>query len=182
MLDMVKASEKIITDTSQMAIPPGSPEQNEEAPAEDKRFNDNGDGTVTDNTTGLIWLKHAVCLEIGSWEEAVKRINALNQGGNFYCGDYPAGKYNDWRLPTVKELLSLIDYSYYAPAVCNSMGKGQCNDNDPFYDLQPLIYWSSTTDAYKPENAWFVNFGYGNVRYAKKINEYYIWAVRGRKK
>lgn len=61
-------------------------------------FTDNGDGTVTDNNTGLIWLQPAD--EKMTWEEAV-----------VYGQEYEASADEGWRLPTIKELYSLIDFS-----------------------------------------------------------------------
>jgi hypothetical protein len=61
-------------------------------------YTDNGDGTITDNNTGLMWIK-----ERGSkmsWNDAVAGANSNNTGG-----------YNDWRMPTIKELYSLILFS-----------------------------------------------------------------------
>lgn len=62
-------------------------------------YTDNGDGTVTDNVTGLIWSQE-LSRESMSWSEALA-----------YCKKLKTGKYKDWRLPTVKELWSIRDYS-----------------------------------------------------------------------
>lgn len=58
-------------------------------------YTDNNDGTITDNITGLVWLKDMG--EKLSYEEAMKKVNSINVGGH-----------NDWRVPTLKELYSLI--------------------------------------------------------------------------
>lgn len=62
-------------------------------------YKDNGDGTITDNVTGLIWSK-ALSTSAFSWTDASKYTDGLNLGG-----------YTDWRLPTIKELCSLRDFS-----------------------------------------------------------------------
>ena len=73
--------------------------------------------------------------------------------------------YNDWRLPTVKELLTLVDYSKVYPA---SILK------DTFSEY----YWSSTTSAEHKGSAWFVLFTGGHINcYSKKYN-LYVYCVR----
>ena len=80
----------------------------------DPRFTDNGDGTVTDNCTGLIWLKNANCFEPTEWSVALTDCNDLADG---ICGLTDGSVVGDWRLPNVKELLSLIDYANNFPAL-----------------------------------------------------------------
>lgn len=60
-------------------------------------YTDNGDGTITDNNTGLIWTKS---FEVLSYDDAVKKAKKLQSGG-----------YSDWRVPTIKEAYSLILFS-----------------------------------------------------------------------
>lgn len=62
-------------------------------------YTDNGDGTVTDNNTGLMWQKIPTSEEF-SWKEAIKYCNKLKLGGH-----------SDWRMPTLKELFSVSDFS-----------------------------------------------------------------------
>jgi len=78
-----------------------------------------------------------------TWELALADCEGLNLGG-----------YTDWRLPTVKELRSLVDYSRYLPAI-----------NDTYFqDTVSSIYWSSTP-ATSASYAWSVNFKYGDNSY-----------------
>ena len=74
-----------------------------------QRFTDNGDGTVTDSLTGLMWLKDGGCMK-AKWKSALTAVAGLNnhQGQN-NCAGYN-GNYSDWRLPTVNELKSLVNY------------------------------------------------------------------------
>ena len=72
--------------------------------SEDKRFKDNGDRTVTDTQTGLMWMQADSYIQAGSWLtwfEAIKFIAQLNGEG--------FTDYHDWRAPTVKELQSLYE-------------------------------------------------------------------------
>ena len=70
------------------------------------RFTDNGNGTVTDNLTGLIWLKNANCFGAKDWAMALSDANTLNNGE---CGLTDGSVEGDWRLPNVREMQSLID-------------------------------------------------------------------------
>jgi hypothetical protein len=80
----------------------------------DPRFTDHGDGTVTDNLTGLIWLKNANCFGRRTWNQALSECNNLANGS---CGLTDGSSAGDWRLPNVRELQSLVDYSRYDPAL-----------------------------------------------------------------
>ena len=71
------------------------------------RFTDNGNGTVTDNLTGLIWLKNASCYGQMPWTNALNVANALASGS---CGLTDGSIAGAWRLPNVREMQSLIDY------------------------------------------------------------------------
>ena len=133
------------------------------------RFTDNGDGTVTDNLTGLMWTKDA---DIGSggrtWSEALSD-----------CASCTAGGHSDWRLPNVRELHSLIDYGQWDPALSNTSGLGRWAEDDPFINVQSVNYWSSTTYANNPDLAWYVILNVGAVGNNGKVNGYYVWCVRG---
>ena len=141
------------------------------------RFKDNGDGTVTDDLTGLIWLKNANCADATkSWFDALTYCNTLNSGE---CGLTDDSEEGDWRLPNVKELQSLIHYGFNSPALPNTAGTGQWTPGDPFTNVQSSYYWSSTTYVYGTNNAWYVYMGDGLVVYRWRINGNYVWPVRG---
>ncbi len=119
-------------------------------------FTDNGNGTVTDHKTGLIWQKG----EPGymTWQSALNYCENLNLANN-----------SDWRLPNIKELESLTDDTRYNPAI----------DTNFFPNAHASNYWSSATFAANPRNAWYVNFGYGYVDYSYKGSYvYYYYCVR----
>ncbi len=122
-------------------------------------FIDNGDGTISDISTGLMW-QQAIAPEPYTWEQALA-----------YCENLtlPAGVYSDWRLPNRNELQSIVDYSRFIPAIDITFFPGTMASN----------YWSSTTYALYSGYAWIVNFYYGNVDYYGKSDYRYVRAVRG---
>jgi hypothetical protein len=153
------------------------------------RFTDNLDGTVTDNLTGLIWLKEANCIATNypefdndatpgngmvTWQHAFGFILEINVGIFPDCG---AGN-TDWRLPNRFELESLLDMAYYDPALPDTAGTGQWSEGNPFTNVQSYYYWSSTT--YEPHTivAWIVHMGMGFVNGGSKSDTYYVWPVR----
>lgn len=142
------------------------------------RFVDNNNGTVTDNLTGLIWLKEGQCVAFSAgdatgrnsrlWAAAVASANQLASG---YCGLTDGSKAGDWRLPNVNELFSLIDRGQLNPALPTG---------------SPLAastaaggYWSSTIYAGDSGSAWLVNCYDGYVFYISKSVDYYVRCVRG---
>ncbi len=154
------------------------------------RFTDNGDGTVTDNLTGLMWLKDANCIQTNypgfdkdeihgdgqvTWQHALDFVSGINAGTYSNCG----GGYTDWRLPNVKELQSLLHYAYYDPAVPNTAGTGQWTSGDPFTGVQSSSYWSATTYASDTSSAWLVRIYVGNVYHNGKSLGNNVWPVRG---
>ncbi len=152
------------------------------------RFTDNSDGTVTDNLTGLIWLKQANYISTGgdtgmtTWNNAIDFCKALATG---MCGLSDGSSTGDWRLPSRFELESLHDLKYYSPALSNTLGTGQWSEGDPFTNVQyindPLDdhYWSSTTNADNPVRAWTVIMLYGFVGCSSKTGIALVWPVRG---
>ncbi len=131
------------------------------------RFTDNGDGTVTDNLTGLVWLKNADCFGKKIWTTALSDANTLNSGE---CDLTDGSLEGDWRLPNVRELHSLIDYGRWMPALPNP---------HPFLNVQLSYYWSSTYYQSDKEYAWTVYLRLGNVSYMIKTETHYVWPVRG---
>lgn len=102
------------------------------------RFTDNNDGTVTDNLTGLIWLKNADCVGGKDWSQALDFCNSLKAGD---CGLTDGSNSGDWRLPNLRELQSLLHYGFYDPAVPNTAGDGKWTTNgEPFIDVRSLYY------------------------------------------
>jgi pimeloyl-ACP methyl ester carboxylesterase len=126
-------------------------------------FVDNGNGTVTDTSTGLMWQQDTARDGEGNydpmnWEEALA-----------YCESRTLGGHTDWRLPTIKELRSLVDYSRYNPAINTAF----------FPNTVSCSYWSSTTDALSTVYAWGVDFDYGGDGWDGRSYGSYVRAVRG---
>ena len=139
----------------------------------DPRFIDKRDGTVSDNLTGLIWLKNAKCFRMMDWESARLAVKRLKDGD---CGSEPdlilsdGSSAGDWRLPTMKELCALIDYSRRDPAL---------PDGQVFSDFPPGYFWSSTLLDYHPGNAWILYIESGTTCYESiQNNAGHIWPVR----
>jgi cytochrome c5 len=133
----------------------------------DPRFAGNGDGTVTDNLTGLIWLRDANCFGQRNWANALSDANGLQDGS---CGLTDGSVAGDWRLPNIRELQTLFDHSQHDPAL--PLGY-------PFSGVQTNLYWSSTSDASFPANArhaWFLNGGGGD--FPKTAATVSVWPVR----
>jgi hypothetical protein len=124
-------------------------------PFPNPRFTDNGNGTVRDNMTGLIWLKQANCFTLGQlWPDALQLASRLHDSGTSEttddCGLSDGSVAGDWRLPNLKELESLVDFRFISSdlssiALSNAAGIGPWTDGDPFIGARPSQYWSSTS-------------------------------------
>jgi len=159
----------------------GCPNQN--------RFSDNGDGTVTDSCTGLMWQKKTADINgdgsITPIADEITWCQALT-----YCDDlilcndgtwttnpqeaqlHGGVKYDDWRLPNVYELHSLVDYGRVSPAI------------DPVFATKLTEYWTSTTTPGESDHAMDVLFQLRNLPEGVVDNEWkddpddYVRAVR----
>ena len=148
------------------------------------RFTDNGDGTVSDHLTGLVWLKDASCAGVPGWADALTFPKVLWDGstlvGGGDCNIDDGSKEGDWRLPSIWELMSLLDYEYASPMVPNAMGDGQWSNGNPFINISTsAYYWSSTTSTDQPTHAFAVNFGSGYAEAVLKTDSSpTAWVVR----
>jgi uncharacterized protein DUF1566 len=119
------------------------------------RFEVVGD-VVRDLTTGLEWTREAASDKRLTWAEAKEACEKLDLAGG------------GWRLPTIKELLSLVDYERHDPAI------------DPVFKCDATLYWTSTPYAPSPAVcAWGVGFGDGDAGCSGRDGDGFVRAVRG---
>lgn len=148
-------------------------------------YQDNGDGTITDLNTGLIWQKSPG--QKLTWDDAVAQAETINLGGN-----------TDWRVPTITELYSLMDFNGvtgktaeasipYLDTTYFDFKYGDESAGERFIDSQ---FWSSTvyvsTTMFDAETVFGVNFADGRIKgYPKfrsesgEANQLYVRYVRG---
>lgn len=145
------------------------------------RLVDNGDGTITDTVSRLMWQKEPFAATV-DWEEALAQCEALilNKDGVWtFASPNAAGvKYDDWRLPNRNELQSIVNYAREKPAADTSYFPV---DSFPVVPgTAPLVFWTATTNAAVVRNAWTVDFNDGMVRGLVKIDasQCYYRAVR----
>jgi hypothetical protein len=118
--------------------------------------------TVTDIQTGLMWIKNASLLDFPlSWSEALLSVKEFNKSGLY-------GYYN-WKIPNRRELFSLISFDTINP----SLPTGH-----PFTDVFNGYYWTSSTCARLPNQAWYIHFGGARVFKGMKHGSYMVWPVR----
>lgn len=117
---------------------------------------DNGDGTISDPLTGLMWRK-AEDGQLRSWQDALA-----------YCESLEFAGYSDWKLPNVRELETIVDESRYPVSI------------DPVFTVNPNtnVYSSSTTWVRAPDRAWYVIFSGGLVSHYPKSFERGVRCVR----
>ena len=128
------------------------------------RFTDNGDQTITDHLTGLTWDKNAnPAGAVKTWQLALDYVNTLNSQN--YRG------HTDWRLPNINELRSLANAQQGDLAAwLNSQG---------FTGVQGAVYWSSDSDAFYTDSAWYIGMSSGYVYSSSKFGSNIAWPVRG---
>ena len=153
-------------------------------------YTDNGDGTITDNNTGLMWEKksddggihdvdNVYTWAMGSEPSTMNGtmvtefLATLNTEPCFvgHC---------DWRIPNVKELQSILNLQNVNPAVStafNTRCAASCTVTSCSC-TQSTNYWSSTTYMNLPNNAFTVVFNFGLTFYNFKIGSHYVRAVR----
>lgn len=135
-------------------------------------FKDNGDGTITDYATGLMWQKSG-SLDYMSYEKAKAYVGMLNR-------DKFAG-YMDWRLPTVDELKSLLTQEKQSKDLCiDPVLTGETVHYelyiDPIFDMTQE--WCSTSDQKASDGAWNIYFYDGRVGWNYFHDNNYVRAVR----
>jgi len=139
------------------------------------RFSDNQDGTVTDQLTGLVWLKNAGCFNPTNWDGALTDVNNLSSG---QCGLADGSNAGTWRLPNLGELESLIDVTSANPAL---------PPGNYFENVSTGVYWTSTAywgGSSGSFEAWAIRLGDGGyvndgVANLMATSQNAVWAVKG---
>ena len=127
-----------LPDTGQVASLSTLPGEDSDYAVNPPTYKDNGDGTVTDKVTGLMWQQ----VDGGemTWEQAAAYADSLTLGG-----------YSDWRLPFSKELFSLMDEGTINPAL----------NTDYFPTSTAEYWWSSDAAVDNATKVWVTNAGGG---------------------
>lgn len=184
---------------------------------------DNGDGTITDVNTGLMWEKKS---DDGTLNDKDLRYpwaglcsgdgvtlcgrdaDCAGPGGVCENGDFQTaspngitifewvdqlnaatfGGHDDWRVPNIRELESLVNYELFSPSVSApfNVNCGASSSGNPGCTIAtcsctvPSVYWSSSTVSDDPRIAWSVNFDNGDVvAGVKGVSNLFVRAVRG---
>lgn len=119
------------------------------------RFVDNGDGTISDVCTGLMWQKETAPLQM-TWQNAL-----------IYSDTLGLADYTDWRLPNVTELHSIVNWGTLNPS------------SYPPFETEIDWYWSSTSNALDNQLNWSIRFSGGDLSFRIKTAEQLVRAVRG---
>lgn len=140
------------------------------------RFVDNGDGTVTDNATGLMWTKNANHGAM-SWGAALS-----------YCDNLETNGYSDWRLPSVNKTDG-NNGGAMGDAELDTVGRPNgvptaspfTMPGSPFTNVQTGYYWSRTGhEVYGPSGfPWYMTMSTGAMNYDPRPNTAIVWPVRG---
>ena len=129
-------------------------------------YTNNNNGTITDNTTGLMWK---ACDQRQAWDNNNTAANLTDDNCTYDSNatdtyiwtaalteaqNHTFAGYDDWRLPNIKELTSIADYTAINPSI-----------NPVFPNANTAIFWSSTlyADITNSNAAWNVNFGTGFI-------------------
>ena len=120
------------------------------------------DEVVLDRTTGLIWTKNACLSDFPmTWNEALTFIEELNHSELY--------GYDDWKLPNRRELFSLMSHEAINPSLPNG---------HPFINVFTGYYWTSTSCARLPNQAWYIHLGGARVFKGMKYGSYMVWPAR----
>ncbi len=149
------------------------------------RFVDNGDGTVSDTCTGLMWAKRMARPAANfspapdgsgrvDWEKALDYCCDLGKQAGVDVGDadnppFDGAGHDDWRLPNVRELLSIIHYGRLVPGDSLQRNKPAVDPVFAIPDLELITptlpygeFWTSTTASWGPGAAMVVGLSYGH--------------------
>lgn len=164
-LSSIGTSTNSLISTSSLAVSSSTRGLPPETPT---NYTDNKNGTITDNYTGLVWKKCTQGMtgndcKIGSpslrlWAKARTE-----------CDDLVFAGKSDWRMPTLKELQSIVHTGVYNPAI----------NRDYFLNTSDYPYWTSTSPAEYPASKFTVIFSDGSVYFRDSNNFAATRCVRG---
>lgn len=130
-------------------------------------FTNNGDGTITDNVTSLMWQMDHDGFSY-NWFEATGTYDATNNPGTTdVCGGLTLGGHTNWRLPEKRELKSIVDYGVVSPSI----------DATYFPSTGIFNYW--TASEYDSTTAWYGQFLDGSIKQGDKTTDMHLRCVRG---
>ena len=131
--------------------------------------------TFLDKNTGLMWQDDKeVIIKKSKYGKITKKNRDLNwTEANEYCENLKLAGFDDWRLPTLYELESIIDYKYKDNAPYNKVNKRF------FKNMKTTYYWSSSEYVHYPREAWLVKFDWGESYIYPKDKYKMVKCVRG---
>jgi hypothetical protein len=140
----------------------------------DDRFSINANATITDKQTGLIW-KHCLEGQSGADCETDSADKMTWQDALAQADNSTFTNATDWRLPNIKELISIVELRCIYPAINATIFPNQPNSNS--------LVWSGSPHAAHSNGSWYVNFtdgnngggGYGGV---SRSDSFYVRLVR----
>lgn len=157
-----------------------------------------GNGTVTDNRTGLVWLANADCFGPLDWNEAMAVVAGLGDLPNSACAGMEADECDcglsdhstpgEWRLPSMAEWKAMKawggDADTCEPKILNDVGNAcwspECAGSTcSFYGVESSWYWASSSYVAQPTLAWPVDLAGGGMAPLAKSEYAYVWPVRG---
>ena len=127
-------------------------------------FSRNTNGVVLDSTTKLEWQDSYLGMDEiyqSNWYDAL-----------LYCENLVLDGHNDWRLPNINELISLLDHSKFQSKIDASF---EYYDDKNSYDD---VFWSSSTYITHTHKAWGIGFAHGEDRKYVKNKRYFVRCVR----
>lgn len=139
------------------------------ATAPENRFKNNGNGTITDTQTGLIWQQDGSLSGKINWKDARLFSSSLRLAG-----------FSDWRLPTIEEMKTLISGHLYNDITRGAERPYAMLNRVGFKNVQDDWYWSASNFDINDGNSWLMHLYFGYLYVFNKIYTYhcYVLSVR----